>query len=92
MDKKPVIAQDDQNPRILDFKGYGLLELNKAFDKITLETQINLAAKPGFEVSAPYPLNESFRWFVKVNKGYGQSMIEYDKDTTRYGAGIALEN
>ncbi|MBC7660481.1 MAG: phospholipase A, partial [Chitinophagaceae bacterium] len=46
----------------------------------------------GFEVSAPYPLNESFRWFVKVNKGYGQSMIEYDKDTTRYGAGIALEN
>lgn len=90
--RRPVNAQDDQNPKIERYKGHGLLELNKAFKKITLETQINLAEKPGFEVSASYPLNESFRWFVKVNKGYGQSLIEYDKDTTRYGLGISLEN
>ncbi|MBC7532541.1 MAG: phospholipase A [Oligoflexus sp.] len=90
--KRRVITRQDENLKILKYKGFGLLELNKAFEKITLETQINLAAKPGIEVSASYPLNNAFRWFVKVNKGYGQSLIEYDHDTIRFGAGIALEN
>ncbi|RZA12905.1 MAG: hypothetical protein EOP10_30620 [Proteobacteria bacterium] len=90
--RMPVNAQDDQNPGILDYRGYGLLELSKAWEKITLETQINIAKEPGVEVSVSYPLNNAFRWFVKVNKGYGQSLIEYDRDTTRFGAGIALEN
>ncbi|RZA24235.1 MAG: hypothetical protein EOP10_10495 [Proteobacteria bacterium] len=90
--KKRVIVQDDENPKILDYKGFGLFELSKAFDKFTVETQINIAVKPGYEVSASYPLNDAFRWFVKVNKGYGQSLIEYDRNTTRFGAGISLEN
>lgn len=90
--KRRVIAEDDENPRILRYRGIGLLELNQALDKFTLETQINLATKPGYELSASYPLNNAFRWFVKVNKGYGQSLVEYDRDTTRFGAGIALEN
>lgn len=90
--KKRVIIQEDENPKILKYRGFGLIELNHAFEKITLETQINLAPKPGYEVSASYPLNDAFRWFVKLNKGYGQSLVEYDRYTTRFGAGIALEN
>ncbi len=90
--KKKVIADDDENRKILDYKGFGLLELSKAFERITLETQINLAIKPGYEVSLSYPLNDAFRWFIKVNKGYGQSLIEYDRDTTRFGAGVSIEN
>ncbi len=83
----------DDNRDITKFMGYGEVELTKSFNKHTFHVKGPIFSKYlGYDVKYSYPLSEGIRWFVNYRSGYGQSLIEYDRQTQRIGAGFMLDH
>lgn len=87
----PETGSKDENADIAGYRGLGEIEVKRSFGKINLESKLPLARTPGIEVNLSYPWQDNLRWFISGRTGYGHSLIEYDKDTSRLGIGIALE-
>lgn len=89
----PEKREIDDNRDILDYMGYGEIELTKKFEKHTFHFKTPLFVKYlGYDFKYSHPLNEGIRWFINFRSGYGQSLIEYNRQTQRLGAGIMLDN
>lgn len=88
----PESASKRENDDILRYIGIGELTLSHAFGFHTVEAKIPLSVKPGIELLYSYPWTGRMRWFMSVNSGYGQNLIEYNKEVQRVALGITLEN
>lgn len=83
----------DDNPDITDYMGYGELELTKSFEKHTFHFRAPIFTEYlGYDIKYSHPVNEGIRWFVNFRSGYGSSLIEYNRQTQRLGAGFILDH
>jgi phospholipase A1 len=90
----PEAAVGDDNPDITDYLGHGDLHVYYKFWRnhmIRLWVQGNLSTgRGGVVLNYGFPVPHSDRSFVgiRVSRGYGESMVDYNRSLTRIGIGI----
>lgn len=92
-----VIAESDgdDNPDITDYLGYGDININYLYgeNKFALMLRNNFNTHKGaVEFTYAYPLFDSrnTNWYVKLFKGYGDSLIDYNVDVTKAAVGFSF--
>ena len=95
---KRVITEneDDDNPDIEDFMGYGdvtfLYDLPKK-QSISGTLRYNPKTDNGaVQVDYIYPLSNNIKGYVQLFRGYGESIIDYNHKNTAIGVGIMLND
>ncbi|MFN2382068.1 MAG: phospholipase A [Guyparkeria sp.] len=88
-------ADDDDNPDITDYMGYGdLLLAYKWKDQTiaaTLRNNLDFADNKGaIQLDYSFPLSNGIKGYVQYFNGYGESLIDYNRSVSRIGVGIAL--
>ena len=89
-------ADGDDNPDILDYMGYGKIEANYLWDdrQLTVMLRNNFDFndnKGAIEVNytQPFVNSKNTYWFLKVFSGYGESMIDYNRNVSKVSLGFA---
>lgn len=99
--KIPEDSANDDNPDIEDYYGKGDLSLLYAYKKHTFELMLrnnlkfNSENKGAAELNWAFPLPEFLSTknsygLVQVFSGYGNNLIDYDKEINKIGFGIAF--
>lgn len=89
-------ASGDDNPDIIDYIGYGEVELNYLYG----EHQFNLLVRNNFDFNdnkgavqfdylTPFLNSDNTFWYIKIFNGYGESLIDYDKSVRKISIGFA---
>lgn len=97
----PESSSDDDNPDIEDYYGKGELSLLYAYKKHTFELMIrnnlefNSGNKGATELNWTFPLPEFLSTdnsygLLQIFSGYGNSLIDYDREINKIGLGIAF--
>ncbi|AWB67062.1 phospholipase [Saccharobesus litoralis] len=91
----PLDPSGDDNPDIADY--FGHYELSGAYSwthyEISAVQRLNFATGKGaIELGFTFPLFGKLRGYAQLFNGYGDSLIDYDHQQTRFGIGIALNN
>lgn len=87
----PEGDSENFNPDITDYLGYGELVISNLSDKHNWRMKwVPGTKRQGVELSYSYPLTKYMRYFVKLNYGYGHSLIDYNHKTERIGIGVVL--
>ena len=97
----PENGSDDDNPNIQDYYGYGDLTFLYVYKKHTFELalrnnlEFNDANKGSAELNWTFPLpdflsNLDSYGFFQIFSGYGNSLIDYDREVHKVGLGIAF--
>ncbi len=87
----------DDNPDILDYMGYGDLRIKYFYGK----NQINLLLRNNFKLNnnkgaiqvdwtTPFFNSSNTFWYVKLFTGYGENMIDYNKNISKLSLGFAF--
>jgi len=87
----------DYNPQLLDYLGYGKLKFMVPYDKhlFKLSLQSNPAHhKSAVEFTYSYPLpareeNDLFL-YIKTFNGYGESLIDYNRNVNKISIGVSI--
>jgi len=88
--------EDDDNPDLTDYLGYGSLRFELPYGKsmTTLLLRQNFATGKGAqELTWSYPLlaqRENVFWYFKAFTGYGESLIDYDTYITKLSIGFSF--
>ena len=89
--------EDDDNPDIEDYLGYGEISAAYKWEGHTFDVMVRNLFESSFEkgtvqLSWSFPLGnyEHFRGYVQYFNGYGQSLIDYDRNVNSLGVGISL--
>jgi phospholipase A1 len=98
-DKKddPHDANGDDNPDIEEYMGYGDITFsyisNKSQFMLLLRNNFDMDDNKGaVELSYSYPLalaKDTF-WYFKLFSGYGESLIDYDRQVTKASLGFSF--
>jgi len=85
----------NDNADIVDYYGYGLLEMKYAHKKLftSLNARYNVSTNKGaLELEMSYPINNSkdIFYYFQGFTGYGQSLIDYHNYVNQVGFGISL--
>jgi len=90
-------AKGDDNPDIEDYLGYGDIDIKYLYGKhqFGLMLRNNLKSednKGAVQLDWSMPINNSKNtyWYLKVFNGYGESLIDYDKSTTKISFGFSF--
>lgn len=87
---------DDDNPDIYKYMGYGELRLiyHNNGHVVTLMERNNLTSDSRGAVGLDYsfPLYGKLKGYLQYFYGYGDSLIDYDARTQRVGAGVAISD
>jgi len=97
----PEKSSHDDNPDIYKYYGYGDLTLLYPYKKHTFELmlrnniRLNSQNKGAAQLNWTFPLPEFLSTpnsygFLQVFSGYGESLIDYDRETNKIGIGIAF--
>lgn len=97
----PEKSSSDDNPDYSKYYGYGELNMMYLYKKHSFELllrnnlRLNDQNKGAVEFNWKFPLPEFMKsknsfGMVQIFSGYGQSFIDYDKDITNIGFGIAF--
>lgn len=87
----------DDNPDIIDFMGNHELEIDWRFSggrQLSLMNRYNFDKDNGalrlryFEPTA----SDGIHWFVQAFHGYGESLIDHDREISRLGIGVAISH
>ncbi|UNU73745.1 phospholipase A [Moraxella nasovis] len=89
--KKP-----DDNPDILDYYGYGDIKFIYELDKgknISGTVRYNPTTHKGaLQLDYVRPLGKGVSGYIQFFKGYGQSIIDYNHESTTLGVGVMLDS
>ncbi|MEZ5559202.1 MAG: phospholipase A [Pseudomonadales bacterium] len=89
----PEHKKDDDNPGMHRYYGYGDLRAIWTPNKNTFTVMGRPGTDKGaFEVTWSYPISNVFRVYAQYYNGYGESLIDYDRDIERFGIGVALND
>ena len=88
-------ADQDDNPDITDYMGYGDLVLAYKWREqtlaLTLRNNLDFTDNRGaVQVDYSFPLNGRIKGYLQYFNGYGESLIDYNRSVSRIGLGIAL--
>ncbi len=93
----PEKEKEDDNPDIEDYMGYGDLTLlypyKKHTFKLLLRNNLNFSDNKGFaefDWSFPFFGSKNTFGYLQLSTGYGDSLIDYDKEINRMSFGISL--
>jgi phospholipase A1 len=89
----PESDEEDDNPRLDDYIGYGDVTLVRTFGD--QEVSLMLRGNPGkhhygTRLDYTFPLLGKVRGHVQYYDGYGESLIDHDVDVQRLGIGFSL--
>ncbi len=84
----------DYNPDIVKYLGYGEFGFNyrpKGSEGLNMKLLTrNIFRHEYYAISASYPMYKDFRYYIKLESGYGSSISNYNHRDTSYGVGISL--
>ncbi len=94
----PEKKEDDNNPDIDDYLGYGDVTLLYPYKEHTFKMLLRNNLKfnddnKGYAElnwTFPFPKSKNTFGFVQLSSGYGDSLIDYDKEINRISFGISL--
>ncbi|MBY5945906.1 phospholipase A [Photobacterium rosenbergii] len=91
----PEDADDDDNPDIDKYLGYGNYRLSYKSDghlmSILLRNNFRTSDnKGGVELSWAFPVYETVKLYLQYYNGYGESLIDYDHYTNRISLGLLI--
>jgi phospholipase A1 len=94
----PEKKDEDDNPNIDDYLGYGDLTLIYPYKKHTfklllrnnLKLDNNNKGFVEFDWTFPFFNSKSTFGYIQLSNGYGDSLIDYDKEISRISFGISL--
>jgi phospholipase A1 len=82
-------GDDDDNPDITDFLGYGELFLGYDLGRHRLGLMVRNPGDHGAaQLDWSYPLTDHVRLYLQYFNGYGESLIDYDHASDRISAGF----
>lgn len=91
----PETSDDDDNPDIHQYLGYGDLTAVYSWDDYNIDVMLrnNLQRnnnRGAIQVGFTFPLWNRFRGYVQYFNGYGESLVDYNFHTQTLGVGIIL--
>ena len=90
----PTDPEGDDNPHIERYLGNFELSLFHQLDKhsfgFKLRNNLRADNKGSIQADYTYPIGRSFRGYLQIFSGYGESLIDYDRSKNRIGIGISL--
>ncbi|WP_233266319.1 phospholipase A [Cobetia sp. L2A1] len=89
----PEDSDDDDNPDLDDYIGYGDITLGYTTDQheITWMVRGNPSkGNFGNQVDYSFPMFGKVRGYVQYYHGYGESLIDYDHSVNRFGLGFSI--
>lgn len=91
----PESESTDDNPNIEKYLGYGEFTIVHAFDDYTVDMMLrnNLRSsgnKGAVQLGFTFPLWGKSRGYVQYFNGYGQSLLDYNRNSQTLGVGIML--
>ena len=90
-------ADGDENPNIEEYLGYGDIRLNYLYKKsqidILFRNNLRFSENKGaIELSYMHPISDSEKvfWYAEFFNGYGDSLIDYNREVTRISVGFSF--
>ena len=89
----PEDAEDDDNPDIHQYLGYGDVRAIWTPNRNTFTAMFRPGTREnGFELTWSYPITKHFRLYALYYNGYGESLIDYDQKVERLGIGFTIND
>jgi phospholipase A1 len=93
----PESDEDDDNPDIHNYLGYGQLsgayKWRKNVWSFIFRNNLRLSENKGsIELGWSYPLTHNLRAYLQYYNGYGETLIDYNNCTNRIGIGIMIND
>ncbi len=92
----PDRSEEDDNPDIEKFYGHGrLMGLYRRGDHtfaLTLRNNFRSENRGAIQADWTFPLYSKMNGYLQYFNGYGESLIDYNDSTNRFGFGIMLTN
>lgn len=89
-------SKPDDNPDILDYYGYGdvqfLYQLNKQNNIAGLVRYNPSTGKGAVQIDYVRSLGKGISGYVQIFQGYGQSIVDYNHESTAVGVGVMLND
>lgn len=89
-------SKPDDNPDILDYYGYGdvrfLYQLNQGNNISGLVRYNPKTGKGALQLDYIHPIKDGVSGYVQLFQGYGESIINYNHESTSIGVGIMLND
>lgn len=89
----PESDDEDDNPDLDDYIGYGDITVVRAFgdQELSLLVRGNPAEHHyGAQIDYTFPLAGKVRGHIQYYDGYGESLVDHDQDVQRIGLGFSL--
>lgn len=91
----PESSQDDDNPHMEKYYGYGELTILHKIRENTLTMMLrnNLRTsgnKGAVQLDWSFPLHKKLKGYVQFFNGYGESLVDYNHSNNRIGVGVML--
>ncbi len=85
--------QEENNPDIESYMGHGDIGLGWVPNRNSFTLMYRPASRGGaMQATWSYPISKYLRLYAQYWNGYGESLIDYDVRTKRFGLGIALSD
>jgi phospholipase A1 len=93
----PEDEEDDNNPDIEDYYGYGefraAYKLKEQVFATMLRNNLDMDEnKSAVQLDWSFPLNKRLRGYVQYFWGYGETLLDYNHEDQRIGAGFMLSD
>jgi phospholipase A1 len=89
----PEDEEDDDNPRMYQYYGYGDVRAIWSPNRNTFTALLRPGTKKtSYELTWSYPISRVFRVYALYYNGYGESLVDYNYKNERFGIGIALND